>query len=89
MPEVAIRQAFKPVPLSHLGHKALVVNSGNVVAEVICQDNRCPGEVIYRDDLFDENPKAQIHIGHMVEITQNKYVLIRCIDCAQIIYSEE
>jgi len=89
VPEVATRQAFKPVPLLHLGHKTLVVNSGNVVAEVICQDNRCQLAVIYRDDLFDENPKAESHIGHMVEITQNKYVLIRCIDCAQIIYSEE
>jgi len=89
VPEVAIRQAFKPVPLLHLGHKALVVNSGNVVAEVICQEETCLLGVIYRDDLFDENPKAEAHIGHMVEITQNKYVLIRCIDCAQIIYSEE
>lgn len=89
MSEVVIRQTFKPAPLLHLGHKTLVVNSGNVVAEVICQEEQCQSEVIYRDDLFDENPKAEGHIGHMVEITQNKDVLVRCIDCVQIIYSEK
>ena len=94
MSEMAVRQEFKPVPMLHVGHNALVVNSGNVVAEVICQKD---GSVIYRDSLFDYFPKAQHHIDHSVEIihvpshvlAHDGHVSIECKNCHQVIYYED
>lgn len=94
MSETAVRQEFKPVPALHTGHQALVVNSGNVIAEVICQEDKA---VVYRDSLFDHYPKAQHHIGHKVEITHvkskvlthNGHNSIDCIECHQVIYYEK